>query len=167
MRQGPPRRAPALVAVLLLSGALAACASQAAARVALPTPTASAIQLTLDRTAYTTSQPIGVTVTNTSKQDYYAVDGLSACTFLQLQFYDPVKKTWVGTDGCSSPNPPTPRLISAHLAEPLTLPPGNAPDNGNVWATGMYRVAVRYGTHTDGSGDVEIAYSPGFQIAGG
>jgi hypothetical protein len=167
MRQGPPRHAAALVAVLLMmAAALAACATPSAA-VLLPTPTATDIQLTLDRSSYTTSQPIGVTVTNTSKHDYYAVDGLSACTFLQLQLFDPTKKTWVGTDGCSSPNPPTSLLISAHLAEPLTLPPGNAAGDANAWAPGTYRVAIRYGTQPDGGGSVQIAYSPGFQIAGG
>src|SRR5262249_39231609 len=84
-----PRRRPAFTCVLLLGlVVLAACSQFDANGKSLPTPTVGAIVITLDRGGYTSSQPIGVNVNNASKQNVYALDGRSGCTFLQLEIFN-------------------------------------------------------------------------------
>jgi hypothetical protein len=156
-------RSASLGVLLALIFVLAACNANSTA-VSMPTPTTQAIRMTLDRTSYTVSQPIGVTIANTSKTDYYATDGRSACTFLQLEFYDATNKKWVATLPCLESRPPAPLLIAAGMSEPFTLPPGNSSSNGNEWGPGLYRIALTYGTQPDATGDVTTAYSAGFRI---
>ncbi|WIG58678.1 MAG: hypothetical protein OJF49_001424 [Ktedonobacterales bacterium] len=166
MRQGM-RRWPAIwgAALLLLASLMfSACAGSGSNNLKIPTATAAAVQIKTDRTAYTTAQPIGVTISNTGSQGFYAVTGRSACTFLQLQKYDTTKRAWFATVGCDTAYQPQALLISANMTEPFTLPPGNASDNPNVWVPGAYRIALQYGTQSDGSGNVQVAYSAGFQI---
>src|SRR5579859_2813373 len=79
-----PRVWLVLIGVVVLAASVAACTSPSrTTRVALPTPTASPIQVTVDRTVYNATEPIGITVTNTTKTVFYATTGRSACTFLQ------------------------------------------------------------------------------------
>ncbi|GEM_PF-941377 len=154
----------ALLAVALLGlGSLSACSSSPTSAVAVPTATSGDIQITVDRTHYDTHTPVGVTVTNTSSNTYYALTGRSGCTFLQMQEYDTSKKTWVNVFGCATPNP-IPLKISSKLSEPFTLAP-NSPNDPNSWDPGLYRVALAYGTQADGSNANLYAYSPGFQIS--
>ncbi len=151
----------ALAAVLMLG----ACAGTSA-KAPLPTPTGGAIQITTDRASYTSSQPIGITVINNSKTNYYALDARSGCTFLQLEFYDTGQKAWVPTLPCKENRPPAALMIAAGMTEPFTLPPGNSSSNGNQWGPGLYRIGLTYGTQPDASGTVATAYSTGFQISG-
>jgi hypothetical protein len=166
----PPHRSAALDRFLLRSfcciGALflAACSTGAANLIATPTATSGDVTLTPDRTSYGAHQAIGVTVTNNGKAGYYAKDGLSACTYLQLEFYDTSRKAWVAVDGCSSPNPPQVRLLAPSTSLPFTLAPGDASNDPNAWVPGIYRVSLRFGTAVDGSGTLVVAYSSGFQI---
>ncbi|MFI5273645.1 MAG: hypothetical protein ACHQ4H_11485 [Ktedonobacterales bacterium] len=161
-----PRRGLALTGVLLLLLAtLAACSQSPGKRAALSTPTGGAIQITLDRAGYSSAEPLGVSVTNTSKTDFYALDGRSGCTYLQLEFFDTTHSVWAPTLPCTPARQAAPLLLAHGMSEPFTLPPGNASDNGNQWATGTYRIALQYGTQSDASGDMQIAYSAGFQIS--
>ena len=165
MRSGFRRYAAPLGALLVLAAVLCACSSTSA-KAPAPTPTSGAIQITLDRASYTSTDPIGVTITNSSKTKYYALDSHSACTFLQLEFYDTAHKTWAPTLPCKENRQPAALLIAPGMTEPFTLAPGNSSSNGNEWGPGLYRVGITYGTKADASGTVTTAYSKGFQITG-
>ena len=152
-----------IVAVALV---FASCGSSTA-RVAvqtLPTPTAGLLVVSVDRSSYGPSEPIGVTVLNTSKQILYATDGRSGCTFVQLQQYDSSTGKWLSTVGCDQPYSPKVREIPAGLSEPFTIAPGNSPSNPNMWVPGIYRVGVEYGLQADGVGPQQVAFSAAFRI---
>lgn len=167
MRSGFRRHLAPLGALLVLAAVLmlGACGGSTA-KTPVPTPTSDPIQITTDRASYTISQPIGVTVTNSSKTNYYALDARSGCTFLQLEFYDAAHKAWVPTLPCKENRPPAALMIAGGMTEPFTLPPGNSSSNGNEWGPGLYRIGLTYGTQHDASGTVTTAYSTGFQITG-
>ncbi len=153
-----------VTAGVLAMTALSACSTSAARSSALPTPTKGDVQVAVDRATYTANQPIGVTVTSGKQTSYYALDGRSGCTFLQLEQYDQTHNTWVSVDGCPTTDPPQARLIAPSIVEPFTLAPGNSASNQNSWVPGLYRVALQYGTQSDGGGHIQIAYSAGFRI---
>lgn len=153
----------ALVVVLAL--ALAGCnSSSATVKVPVPTAAPGALQITLDRKQYTPSQPFGVTVKNTSQTDYYALDGQSSCTFLQLQHFDAAKKVWVIVEGCERVSQANALAIPAGLSEPFTLAPGTKASNPNAWDAGVYRIAIRYSAQADAGGAARAAYSAGFVV---
>lgn len=147
---------------------VAACASRSAKGVTLAAPTATTgdVTLALDRASFTTHQPIGVTVVNGSKTAWYAKDGLSACTYLQLEWYDGAKKVWTPVDGCTGAVSPQVRLIAPSLSLPFTLAPGNSPADANAWVPGVYRVSLTASASPDVSGSLATVYSAGFQING-
>lgn len=156
-----------LVALALLS----ACDSSSSKAVAAPSGTTGDITIAVDRATYGVSQPIGVTIANGSKTDYYAATGRSACTFLQLEEYVPSKKAWVPVVGCQTAQqaqtlliPSKPRNRNKTFAETFTLAPGNSPNNANNWETGLYRVALTYSSDSNLSKNMQIAYSPGFYV---
>lgn len=161
-----PRGWLVLICVLVLAASLAACGTTSATKkMPLSTPTPGSIQVAVDRSLYTSTQPIGVTVTNTTKTPYYAMSGRSACTFLQLQEYNQKQGKWISVDGCNSLNPPMVRIIPASVAVPFTLAPGIIPaSDPNVWEVGTYRVALQYSPQNDGVSALQIAYSAGFQV---
>jgi hypothetical protein len=162
-----PRRWLAVVAlgVLVLAGA-AACASDKAQAVNIPVASGGDITLAVDRSAYTSSMPVGVTVRNVSKKIYYALDGRSACTILQLEEYVQARKAWATVNLCTLGTQPTARLLSPGANEPFTFAPGNAPTDANQWQSGLYRVSLTYGAQADGSGPMTTAYSVGFVVSG-
>jgi hypothetical protein len=157
--------APLVIGIIPL---LATCAGSSAKSVTIPIPTASsgAVTLTPDRPSYTTHQPIGITVANTGKTPYYAKDGLSACTYIQLEWYDAAKQTWTPVDGCTGVNTPAARLIAPNSSLPYTLAPGDSPTDANAWVAGVYRVALTFSKSQDLSGSATTAYSTGFQVSG-
>ncbi len=161
-----PRVWLVLIGIIVLAASLVACSSPTkTSKTPLATPTTGSIQLTVDRSIYTSTQPIGVTITNTTKTTYYAITGRSACTFLQLQQYNQKQDKWVSVDGCDSVDTPVVRAIPASVAVPFTLAPGTIPvTSPNVWETGIYRVALQYSPQNDGATSLQIAYSQGFQI---
>lgn len=161
-----PRRWLALTMLgALLLVALAACSSTKAQAVTIPSASSGDVTLTLDRTSYKDSQPIGVTVKNTSKKiTYYATDGHTACTFLQLEQYVPATKGWVAVSNCSNSQQPLVRMLPANADEPFTLAPGNVPNDPNRWQTGLYRVSLTMSTQPDVTGKTITAYSAGFLI---
>jgi hypothetical protein len=149
----------------LFALAFGSCSVGSSNIAAVPTATGADIQLSVDRARYGLSQPIGVTVKNTSSSaTYYAIDGRSGCTFLQLQMYAPANKTWVAVDGCSNDAQPFVRQLPPAVVEPFTLPPGTATNDSNSWASGVYRVALQFSSQQDGGGTPQVAYSAGFQI---
>lgn len=164
-----PRVWLVLIAAVALAASLAACATPAAktSKTPLPTPTAGTMQLLVDRTLYTSTQPIGVTITNTTKTVYYAMTGRSACTFLQLQEYNQKQSAWISVYGCGSVDTPVVRSIPPSASTPYTLAPGTVPASSpNVWEAGIYRIALQYSTQSDGITNPQVAYSQGFQIKG-
>lgn len=165
-----PRVWLVLIGIIVLAATLAACNTSIskARKTPLPVPSTGSVQLAVDRSVYTSTQPIGVTVTNTTKHDYYyAITGRSACTFLQLQQYNQQRNTWVSVDGCDSLDQPNVRVIPPAAAVPYTLAPGTIPSSSpNVWVGGIYRVALQYSPQMDGITSLQIAYSQGFQIKG-
>ncbi len=164
-----PRLWLVLLAVLALAASLAACNSPARAnKVQLPAPSTGSIQLTVDHSTYTITQPIGVTVTNTTaKTTYYAVTGRSACTFLQLQEYNQKQGTWISVYGCNSVDTPVVWSIPPAASAPYTLAPGVVPaSTPNTWETGIFRIALQYSEQNDGVTSSQVAFSQGFQIHG-
>lgn len=158
-----------LSSVIVLAVSLAACSTSftKTSKTPLPTATTTPVQLAVDRSLYTSTQPIGVTVTNTTKANFYAITGRSACTFLQLQQYNQKQHTWVSVDGCDSIDQPNVRVIPPSVAVPFTLAPGTVPSSTpNIWVGGIYRVALQYSPQADGLTSLQIAYSQGFQIKG-
>jgi len=147
-----------LVALILLAGCQANSKSVAAAKA-----TTGPVQIVIDHSAYGVSDPIGVIVTNTSKDLYYTIDGKSACTILELQQYDSAKKQWPMVSGCTIAEPVNALQVPAGITEPFSLAPGS-PSSENSWQTGTYRVAVVYSANADGKTDPQTAYSATFAI---
>src|SRR5262245_45287344 len=150
-----------LAALAVLAGCTGSSATE---RVPVPTASVDAIQIVLDHAQYAPNQPVGVMVKNTSKTDYYALDARTQCTILQLQQYDQVNKLWVTLQGCTRVGPANAYVIPGGSSEPFTLAPGTRPTNPNAWDTGLYRVALPYGTQADGGGTTVTAYSVGFTV---
>lgn len=165
---GAPRRWLALAALILLVAAgLAACSSTSAKAIPLPTATTGSVQVAVDRTSYTASQAIGVTVSNTAnKTDYYAMTGKSVCTYLQVQEYNASKNAWVPVDGCQTSEQPHVLLIQHASSIPYTFAPQSRA-NQNQWDPGTYRIALDYATDSSVSSDIQTAYSAGFTITAG
>lgn len=152
------------LAFTLLAASLAACSSNTAKAIPIPTATTGSIQVAVDRATYTVSQAIGVTVSNSaSKTDYYASTGKSVCTYIQLEEYNASKNTWVAVDGCQTADQPRVLLIPHATNIPYTLAP-QSKANQNQWDPGTYRIALDYTTDSSGNGTTLTAYSPGFTI---
>lgn len=162
MRTRLRRYAPLLPLTLLL---VTGCAFWATPTGPVPTATGGDLRLTTDRGSYGTHTPVGLTLVNASNGDYYAVDGRSGCTIVQLQRYDDQRNEWLSVDGCTTPSQPHILLIRAGMREPFTLAPTSASDT-NSWESGLYRVAAAYSANGDGVSGERIAYSAGFTIDG-
>jgi hypothetical protein len=166
MKQRLWRRAalrPSLPLVPLLVLLLSGCALGATPTGPFPTATSGDLRLSTARGSYGTHTPVGLTLVNGSGGDYYAVDGRSGCTIVQLQRYDAARKDWLSVDGCTTPGQPHVLVIHAGMREPFTLAPTSASD-ANSWESGVYRVAAAYSANSDGVSGERIAYSAGFMI---
>ena len=165
MKQRLWRRAallPSLLLVPLLVLLLSGCALGATPAGPIPTATSGDLRLSTDGGSYGTHTPVGLTLVN-GGGEYYAVDGRSGCTIVQLQRYDAARKEWLSVDGCATPGQPRVLVIHAGMREPFTLAPTSASD-ANSWESGMYRVAAAYSANSDGVSGERIAYSAGFMI---
>lgn len=163
--------ATAILGALVAVFSLTACNSTTAKTIAAPTATAGDITIAVDRAAYGPTEPIGVTVTNASKTDYYALTGRSGCTFLQLEEYNPAKNVWVPVVGCQGATPSQALLIpgkphnnNTAFSEVFTLAPGNSSTNPNTWTIGLYRVSLSYSADASGTSNPQTAYSAGFNV---
>jgi len=143
---------------------LVACASRSTTQIIPPTPTTGDVALTLSKATYTSHQPLGVMVSNTSKTSYYAKTGLSACTYLQLEFYDTTKKQWLAIDGCTDVQTPHILLLAPTSSLPFTFAPGDSSTDPNAWLPGVYRLSLHYGTKSDGTDNPTVVYSAGFKV---
>jgi hypothetical protein len=120
--------------------------------------------LATDRAGYGVSQPIGVTVQNSGATGYYAQDGHSACTILELQQL--VRGKWLDEMPCTSSQPPNLLVVAPHSSVPFTFAPGNARGDPNSWALGIYRVAMVLRTAPTDAVNIIQVYSTAFQVAG-
>lgn len=152
-------RAFLILGGLVLALLMGACATQSTAQIALPTATSGAIRLTTDRTSYSTTQPVGVMLRNTSGSTYYAITGHQGCTYLVLQVYITTKKAWQDASFCQQDVAPQSLAITGNQTEPFTLAPGSN-QNHNAWAPGTYRVALAISTSPTGT--TTMVYSNGF-----
>lgn len=157
-----------LLAVVL---SLAACDTSTAKAIAAPTATGGDVTIVVDRARYGITVPIGVTITNAGKSDYYAATGRSGCTFLQLEEYVASKNAWAPVLGCASAEQPQALLIPGKphnnnraFTETFTLAPGTSATNANTWDLGLYRVALTYATDATLSKNLQTAYSAGFYV---
>lgn len=149
---------------LLCVVALTACGSGATTKPpAGSAATTGPITITTDRAHYTVSDAIGVNVSNTSKTDYYTLDGKSGCVIVQLERYSTKKKAWQKLDPCASQIAVQAYAIAQNSQEQFTLPPGSSADP-NSWDTGLYRITVTYSTKADGVTSPQEANSAAFQI---
>ena len=148
-----------LVMLILFAG----CQGNAASAGATTNATTGPVRIAVDHAVYGVNDPIGVTVSNISKDLYYSVDGKSSCTILQLQKYDGPKKQWPMVYACTIASPVHSLQVPAGIAEPFSLAPASASDE-NSWQTGTYRVAVVYTANADGVSDAQAAYSVSFAI---
>ena len=155
----------AICAALFGLGSLTACSPGSGGAAPRPTATAGAIHIVVNRTQFSTHDPVGVSVTNTTDHAYYAVNGRSGCTFLQLQEFDSAKHAWMNVVGCTNVNP-APLEISPRLTEPFTFAPTSTSDP-NAWDPGTYRIVLAYGTSPDGSDASTLAFSSSFTIVSG
>lgn len=150
------------VALVLFSG----CAATSSAHTtAGTTATTGPVTVTTNLPSYTTGDAIGVTVTNTSKTDFYTQDGKSACTVVQLERYDSQKATWTHVDLCNNGQAIQVFTIAESSSVPYTLAP-NSPGDTNAWQSGTYRVAVTYSSQADGVSNPQEAHSAAFNIKG-
>lgn len=163
----------AAVAIGLLAAvvSLSSCASSTVKAVAAPTATTGDVTIAVDRPTYGVSEPIGVTVTNASKTDYYAATGHSGCTFLQLEEYNATTQKWTPVVGCQSSQQATTLLIPGKphnnntvFTETFTLAPGTSASNQNVWDVALYRIMLTYSADSHLSKNMQVAYSPGFYV---
>ena len=154
-----------LIAALSVLGCLAACSTTTVSSKPFPTATAGDIRITINQSQFNVSDPVGVMVTNTGNNTYYAVTGRSGCTFLQLQEYTATTTTWKNVFGCQGVNP-TAVQITPQISEPFTLAPNSA-DNPNAWDPGTYRVSLPYGTQAGGNDSSLVAYSGVFTVVAG
>lgn len=164
----PQRRgmALALAGALALSVALAGCAGSSARPKPLvdTAATTGVVTVATNLTAYNTNEPIGATITNTSaKTDYYTEDGRSACTYLQLEKWNPTSGKWEAADKCVGGQAQRTYTIPKGSAIPFTLAPNSA-NNFNTWDVGTYRVAVFYTAQSDGVSQAVEAHSAAFTI---
>ena len=161
----------AIFGVLVAVFSLTACESSTAKGIVAPTATTGDITIVVDRATYSPSEPIGVTVTNGGKSDYYALTNRSGCTFLQLEHYNTSKSAWEPVVGCQSAQPVQALLISGKqhnnnkdFSETFTLAPGDSTTNPNTWTLGLYRISVTYSADSNGSDNPHVAYTAGFSV---
>ena len=149
-------------ALALATAGCAPSSAHSSTAAALPTQAGQTVAITTDRRSYSPSEVIGVTVQNVTGAPLFAIEQYSACTVLQLQFKG--KSGWETAQPCIGGPPPQVRQLAPKITFPLSFGPGNAPDNPNIWRTGIYRFALAYGTKADGSNTTSYSYSAGFTV---
>ena len=152
-----------LAAALIL---FSACSSGASSHpITGATATTGPIVVTTNLASYTTGDAVGAIVTNSSKSNFYAQDGKSACTIVQLEKYDATSGEWKHVDLCNGSQATQVLMLAENSSVPYTLAPTSTSDV-NAWDAGTYRVAVVYSTAADGATGVQEAHSAAFTING-
>jgi hypothetical protein len=143
---------------------LAACIGETANKApAGITATKGPVTVTTNLSAYTVNDPIGITVSNTSSSDYYAMSGKSACVIIQLERYNTSRDVWEPVDGCPTHGTAQVYMIAKNSQQLFTLAPTSSSDI-NAWDAGLYRVTVTYSTKSDGVSDAQLARCAAFNI---
>ena len=152
-----------LAATLLL---FSACASNSTLHpITEASATTGPVTVTTNLASYTTSDAIGVTVTNTSKTAYYTRNGKSACTVVQIERFNAATGKWTPVDACAAGQQAQPLTIAASSSIPYTLAPTSASD-ANAWQAGTYRIVLTYSTQADGVTNPQQARSAAFAVKG-
>lgn len=160
-----PRWYGALILVAALA-LLAACGGGTTSHpISGVTATTGPVTITTNLATYTTGDAVGVTVTNASKSNYYAKDGKSGCTIVQVQRYNASTGVWDSVDPCMGSQQTQVYLIAKGSAVPYTLAPTSSSDV-NSWDTGTFRISVSYSTNADGVTQAQEAHSAAFTITG-
>lgn len=127
--------------------------------------TTGPVTVTTQFTSYTSVDAVGVTVANTSTTDFYATDGKSGCTLVQVELYDPAKGVWKNVDGCGVNQPAQVFAIAHGASTPYSFAP-TSPADVNSWQPGTYRVSVTYSAQPDGISNPQEAHSAAFTVKG-
>jgi hypothetical protein len=149
---------------LICFAILTACASGTTSKQPVgTTATTGPVTVTTNLSAYSMSDAIGVTVSNTSSTDYFAVSGKSACVIIQLERYNTSKGVWEPIDGCQSQGTAQVYMIAKNSQQQFTLAPTSSADV-NSWDAGLYRVSLTYSAKSDGVTDSQLAQCAAFNI---
>ncbi len=127
------------------------------------TATKGSVTVATDLRAYTVNDAIGVTVSNTSSSDYFAMSGKSACVIIQLERYNATKGVWAPVDGCPTPGTARVYAIAQNSQQQFTLAPTSSSDI-NAWEAGLYRVTLTYSANSDGVTGAQQARCASFNI---
>ena len=153
-----------LTVALLLLSLFSACASATSTYpITGAAATTGPVTVTTNLSTYTSGEPIGATITNSSKSDYYTQNGKSGCTIVQLEQFNAKKGLWSPVDTCNGSQATQTLVIGASTSAPYTLAPSSSSDP-NAWQPGTYRVSVTYTTQGDGITNPQEAHSAAFTI---
>lgn len=125
--------------------------------------TTGPVTISTDLATYSISDAVGVTVSNDSATDYYAISGKSACTIVQLERYNSGRRAWEPLDACLSQDGAQTFAIAHKSEQQFTLTPTSSSDP-NSWQTGLYRVVVMYTANLDGASGAQQARCVAFSI---
>ncbi|HEX9039289.1 MAG TPA: hypothetical protein VF808_20075 [Ktedonobacterales bacterium] len=154
----------AIIMALACALGLAACSSgrSSTARADM-TATTGPVTVATNLSAFTISDAIGVTVTNSSSTDYYAISDKSACVIIQLERYNTLKNVWEPVDACATPGTTQAFVIAKNAQQQFTLAPGSAGDP-NAWQPGLYRVTLIFSPNADGASNPQEAHCAAFNV---
>lgn len=131
--------------------------SPAATTTPLPTASGGPVTLRVGATSYHSGDTISVTLSNQSTQAIYFPDHLTNCTVILLQLQ--VNGSWQSVNACKLMTPTRLHKLEAgkSLTIDLTPPP-------SLWAVGLYRATLSYGSAQTFGGPTTTLSSAGFQI---
>lgn len=153
-----------LPVALLLVSLFSACASPSSTHsITGAAATTGPVTVTTNLSTYTSGEPVGATVTNSSKSEYYTQNGKSGCTIVQLEQFNTQKGLWSPVDICNGSQATQTLTIGESTSVPYTLAPSSSSDP-NAWQPGTYRVSVSYSTQGDGITSPQEAHSAAFTI---
>jgi hypothetical protein len=106
-------------------------------------PPTQAVTLTTDRSSYSPSSAIKVTLINHRSTSIFAYDHQTSCTILSLQRQ--TNGGWQVTGGCALGRVTQQIEIKAGETMQITLAPEMGQIHATPWPTGTYRIALQYG----------------------
>jgi hypothetical protein len=150
---------------LICAATLTACANGSSSKpIAGVAATTGPITVATNLSAFSVNDAIGVTISNASGTDYYAMNGKSACVIIQLERYDSAKRVWTPMDPCATQIEKQAFAIAKNSEQQFTLAPNSSADP-NAWSAGLYRVSVSYSTNSDGVTGSQQANCAAFRIS--
>ena len=126
-------------------------------------PPTDAVTLTTDRTSYTTSATIIVTLSNHRSTSVFAFDHQTSCTILTLQRQ--TASGWQAVGGCSLGRMTQQIEVKAGETMKITI----APDAGQIhpmpWPAGTYRAVLNYALQKQNMAARTMATSATFTVS--